>query len=145
ARTAGVARILSASPCLRREARKAEAIRKRAAMVRRRAVCSAAGFGRHARGAGGGQSGIPGEIWARVLDLCQREIKRRDTEEPAKKFVDRSGRRIAQCRRRAAQDHAAALGETSRVMSEITTHVLDISIGRPAAGLAVVLEIEKTG
>jgi len=30
-------------------------------------------------------------------------------------------------------------------MSEITTHVLDISIGRAAAGLAVVLEIEKTG
>jgi 5-hydroxyisourate hydrolase len=30
-------------------------------------------------------------------------------------------------------------------MSEITTHVLDISIGRPAAGLPVILEIEKTG
>ena len=30
-------------------------------------------------------------------------------------------------------------------MSEITTHVLDISIGRPAAGVPVILEIEKTG
>jgi 5-hydroxyisourate hydrolase len=30
-------------------------------------------------------------------------------------------------------------------MGEITTHVLDISIGRPAAGVPVILEIEKTG
>jgi len=30
-------------------------------------------------------------------------------------------------------------------MSEITTHVLDISIGRPAAGMPVILEIEKMG
>ena len=30
-------------------------------------------------------------------------------------------------------------------MSEITTHVLDTSIGRPAAGVPVILEIEKTG
>ena len=30
-------------------------------------------------------------------------------------------------------------------MSQITTHVLDISIGRPAAGVPVILEIEKTG
>ena len=29
-------------------------------------------------------------------------------------------------------------------MSQITTHVLDISIGRPAAGVPVILEIEKT-
>jgi 5-hydroxyisourate hydrolase len=29
-------------------------------------------------------------------------------------------------------------------MSQITTHVLDISKGRPAAGVPVVLEIEKT-
>ena len=29
-------------------------------------------------------------------------------------------------------------------MSEITTHVLDISKGRPAAGVPVILEIEKT-
>jgi 5-hydroxyisourate hydrolase len=29
-------------------------------------------------------------------------------------------------------------------MSQITTHVLDVSIGQPAAGVAVVLEIEKT-
>lgn len=29
-------------------------------------------------------------------------------------------------------------------MSQITTHVLDLSIGRPAAGVPVVLEIEKT-
>jgi 5-hydroxyisourate hydrolase len=28
-------------------------------------------------------------------------------------------------------------------MSEITTHVLDTSIGRPAAGVPVILEIEK--
>jgi 5-hydroxyisourate hydrolase len=28
-------------------------------------------------------------------------------------------------------------------MSQITTHVLDISIGRPAAGVPVILEIEK--
>jgi 5-hydroxyisourate hydrolase len=30
-------------------------------------------------------------------------------------------------------------------MSQITTHVLDISLGRPAAGVPVVLEIEKAG
>jgi len=30
-------------------------------------------------------------------------------------------------------------------MSDITTHVLDISIGRPAAGVPVILEIERTG
>lgn len=30
-------------------------------------------------------------------------------------------------------------------MSEITTHVLDISVGRPAAGVPVILEIEKAG
>jgi 5-hydroxyisourate hydrolase len=30
-------------------------------------------------------------------------------------------------------------------MGEITTHVLDISIGRPAAGVPVILEIEKIG
>jgi 5-hydroxyisourate hydrolase len=30
-------------------------------------------------------------------------------------------------------------------MSEITTHVLDISIGRPAAGVPVILEIAKKG
>lgn len=29
-------------------------------------------------------------------------------------------------------------------MSQITTHVLDISLGRPAAGVGVILEIEKT-
>lgn len=30
-------------------------------------------------------------------------------------------------------------------MSEITTHVLDTSLGRPAAGVSVILEIEKPG
>jgi len=30
-------------------------------------------------------------------------------------------------------------------MSDITTHVLDVSIGRPAAGVPVTLEIEKAG
>jgi 5-hydroxyisourate hydrolase len=30
-------------------------------------------------------------------------------------------------------------------MSDITTHVLDISIGRPAVGVPVTLEIEKAG
>ncbi|MGB0033864.1 MAG: hydroxyisourate hydrolase [Candidatus Acidiferrales bacterium] len=30
-------------------------------------------------------------------------------------------------------------------MSQITTHVLDVSLGRPAAGLPVILEIEKAG
>jgi 5-hydroxyisourate hydrolase len=30
-------------------------------------------------------------------------------------------------------------------MGEITTHVLDISIGQPATGVQVTLEIEKTG
>jgi 5-hydroxyisourate hydrolase len=30
-------------------------------------------------------------------------------------------------------------------MSQITTHVLDISIGRPAMGMPVILEIEKAG
>jgi 5-hydroxyisourate hydrolase len=30
-------------------------------------------------------------------------------------------------------------------MSDITTHVLDVSVGRPAAGVPVTLEIEKVG
>jgi 5-hydroxyisourate hydrolase len=30
-------------------------------------------------------------------------------------------------------------------MSQITTHVLDTSLGRPAAGVPVILEIEKAG
>jgi len=30
-------------------------------------------------------------------------------------------------------------------MSDITTHVLDVSIGRPAAGVPVILEIQKAG
>jgi 5-hydroxyisourate hydrolase len=30
-------------------------------------------------------------------------------------------------------------------MSDITTHVLDVSEGRPAAGVPVILEIEKAG
>jgi 5-hydroxyisourate hydrolase len=30
-------------------------------------------------------------------------------------------------------------------MSQITTHVLDISIGRPATGVPIILEIEKAG
>jgi 5-hydroxyisourate hydrolase len=30
-------------------------------------------------------------------------------------------------------------------MSQITTHVLDISIGRPASGVPVMLEMEKAG
>jgi 5-hydroxyisourate hydrolase len=30
-------------------------------------------------------------------------------------------------------------------MSEITTHILDVSTGRPAAGVPVILEIAKTG
>ena len=30
-------------------------------------------------------------------------------------------------------------------MSQITTHVLDTSLGRPAAGVPVALEIQKTG
>jgi 5-hydroxyisourate hydrolase len=30
-------------------------------------------------------------------------------------------------------------------MSQITTHVLDISVGRPAAGVQVTLEIQKAG
>ena len=30
-------------------------------------------------------------------------------------------------------------------MSQITTHILDVSIGRPAAGVPVILEIETAG
>jgi 5-hydroxyisourate hydrolase len=30
-------------------------------------------------------------------------------------------------------------------MSQITTHVLDTSLGRPAAGVPVVLEVEDVG
>ena len=30
-------------------------------------------------------------------------------------------------------------------MSQITTHVLDVSVGRPAAGVPVILEIERAG
>jgi 5-hydroxyisourate hydrolase len=30
-------------------------------------------------------------------------------------------------------------------MSQITTHVLDISVGRPAAGVPVILEMDKAG
>lgn len=30
-------------------------------------------------------------------------------------------------------------------MSQITTHVLDVAIGKPAAGVPVILEVEKAG
>jgi 5-hydroxyisourate hydrolase len=30
-------------------------------------------------------------------------------------------------------------------MSQITTHVLDVALGKPAAGVPVILEIEKAG
>ena len=30
-------------------------------------------------------------------------------------------------------------------MSQVTTHVLDVSLGKPAAGVPVTLELEKTG
>lgn len=30
-------------------------------------------------------------------------------------------------------------------MSQITTHVLDVAIGKPAAGVPVILELEKAG
>src|SRR5260370_15757519 len=140
-----MARSLSASPCDRRDGREGEAIRNRATMVHRRAVFGAEGFGRRARGASCCQSGVPGEIRSRFPDLCQWKIERRDTKKFTRKNVERTGTRIAQRRQRAAQDHAAAPGETSQDMSEITTHVLDISIGHPAAGVRVILELEKAG
>src|SRR5438477_12553734 len=46
-------------------------------------------------------------------------------------------------RRAAALDHAAALGETASLMSAITAHVLDISRGHPAMGLAVILHVQS--
>lgn len=30
-------------------------------------------------------------------------------------------------------------------MSQITTHVLDVAVGKPAAGVPVILEVEKAG
>ena len=53
-----------------------------------------------------------------------------------------SRRRARDRGRRAAQDHAAAPRGAHRrpAMSRITTHVLDLARGRPAAGVAVTLE-----
>ncbi len=66
-------------------------------------------------------------------------------QEPAGAPGARRGNGNAHCRRRAAQNHAAASGETTTIMSQITTHVLDTSLGRPAAGVPIILEIQKTG
>src|SRR5205809_82876 len=49
----------------------------------------------------------------------------------------RTRHRTEDRRGRASQDHAIAIGE---VMSGISTHILDMSCGKPAAGVAVTLE-----
>src|SRR5262245_14773841 len=64
--------------------------------------------------------------------------------EPARATArQRSQDRAARRRQRAGEDHAPASRETPERgrMSAITTHVLDISIGRPAANVAVRLEV----
>src|SRR5207244_6485349 len=52
---------------------------------------------------------------------------------------ERSGDRAARCGGRAGEDHAAPTQQTGGLMSGITTHILDIARGRPAAGVAVSL------
>src|SRR5688500_18399658 len=59
--------------------------------------------------------------------------------------AQRSGRGAVSRGRGAAPDHAIKIGETARTtrrrsVSTLSTHVLDISLGRPAQGIRVTLE-----
>ena len=84
------------------------------------------------------KSSVRGQV--RLHFHCLRERQKRDDmlgilEEAAAK---RSGERNPHRRRRTRKDHALTLAKID-AMSPITTHILDTSRGRPAAGVAVVL------
>ncbi len=66
------------------------------------------------------------------------------------RLAERSGDRTpASPPKNSARSRACAWRSSSPreppIMSQITTHVLDVSLGRPAAGVPVVLEIKKPG
>src|SRR3989449_10271255 len=63
----------------------------------------------------------------------------RNAGRAARSPLERSGHRAARCGGRAGEDHAAPTRQTGGLMSGITTHILDIARGRPAAGVAVSL------
>src|SRR5207248_9075236 len=63
----------------------------------------------------------------------------RDARPAAAAADSRAGRGAARRRGGAGEDHLTAAAKVV-LMSPITTHVLDLSRGRPAAGLAVILE-----
>ena len=76
----------------------------------------------------------------------QRKIGRRDPQRTAAAPRQQQRNRIARRRRRAAKNHTAAPGEIASIMTfPITTHVLDTSLGRPAQGVAVILQVQVSG
>src|SRR5437879_5433563 len=99
--------------------------------------------GRRGRGdadrAGAGEPHVPAAVRARVPDLCHGQERRRDARRAARSPHERSDHGAPHRGGRAGQDHAAPTPQTGGLMSGITTHILDIARGRPAAGVAVSL------
>src|SRR5881392_3808116 len=92
-----------------------------------------------ARRAGAGERHVRGAVRARVPDLGHGQTSGRNAGRAARSPLERSGHRAARCGGRAGEDHAAPTQQTGGLMSGITTHILDIARGRPAAGVAVSL------
>src|SRR6266550_6189130 len=92
-----------------------------------------------ARRTGAGERHIRGAVRARVPDLGHGQDGRRDAGRAARSPRERPSHGAARRGGRAGEDHAAPTRQTGGLMSGITTHILDIARGRPAAGVAVSL------
>src|SRR6267142_626718 len=92
-----------------------------------------------ARRPGAGEPHVRGAVWARVLDLRHGQDSRRDARRAARSPRERSRHGAARRGGRAGEDHTAPTRQTGGRMSGITTHILDIARGRPAARIAVSL------
>ena len=140
--------VSSPSPDRRQQSRK-KAIGRGAPLVFRRAVPRATGIRRNPRAASRGQSGISRKIRNRLSHLRDGQIGGRNSRKRARPPRQRSGHRTpASPPKNSARSRAFAWRNSSPrepPMSQITTHVLDVSIGRPAAGVPVVLAIKKAG
>src|SRR5208282_183530 len=113
-------------------------------------VGAGAALGRELRAASAGRAGqrqpaLPCALRLHLHRVRQRQEHGRDAGVARRAAEERSRNRVARGRRRAAEDHAAAPGENAGTMSAITTHVLDTSTGRPAAGVPVTLEKQAGG
>src|SRR5271170_3221555 len=92
------------------------------------------------------ESRLRSQVRPHLHHLRRRKISRRNSAGIAAAPRQRPRNRTAHCRRRTTQNHAAAPGEIAGLMSSpVTTHVLDISIGRPAQGVAVTLLLQTAG